>query len=135
MASDSSKQGLAPNRSYLRIGDGSRVQLWTDSWLDTRPLQELLVNSTLSLPSDFRVAQVMEPNGQWSCDILEALVPPDIIEKIRGILRPIALNIEDELYWSATPDGKFTVKSAYQQLHGGPRVSNPGEWDWIWRVP
>ena len=68
-------------------------------------------------------------------DMLEELLPVASVEQIRGIPRPIALSIEDELYWSATPDDRFTLKSAYQQLHGGPRASNPGEWNWIWRIP
>lgn len=83
---------------------------------------------------DLTVDQALNPDGSWNLDFLDALLPSHLVEKIRSIPRPISVSLKDTLYWSGTPDGRFTVKSAFeiQQLNQEPC---PGEWKWIWRIP
>lgn len=118
-----------------RIGNGTKVQFWTDRWAYSKPLQDILEDMAPDHPNDFRVSQVLEPNGDWNLTLLDALLPNDMVEKIRGIPRPFAANLEDSVYWSETATGKFLVNSAFQLLQGGSRAPSLGEWRWIWRIP
>lgn len=118
-----------------RTGDGTRVRFWKDRWLKIGILEDLILNLDPTIINDFSVAQVINEDGDWSYDILEALLPQEILEHIRSTPRPLVANLSDEIFWAATPDGRFSVKSAYELISSNEIEPTSGNWDWIWKIP
>lgn len=82
-----------------RTGDGTRVRFWKDRWLKIGILEDLILNLDPTIINDFSVAQVINEDGDWSYDILEALLPQEILEHIRSTPRPLVANLSDEIFW------------------------------------
>jgi len=65
-----------------RIDNGNDVRFWTDRWLEVGPLAEIVDNPAPETSDSFRVAQVIGPDGEWSMDLLAALLPHDLLERV-----------------------------------------------------
>lgn len=117
-----------------RIGDGQNTKFWIDRWISDGSLDKLTTNPFPETMETLTVSQALNPDGTWCLEILEALLPSQIVTKIRSIPRPITAPLPDQIYWSETADGRFTVKSAFE-LQQSASASRPGDWKWIWRIP
>ncbi|GLT41648.1 hypothetical protein SLA2020_156950 [Shorea laevis] len=86
------------------------------------------------LPS-LLVANVIKSDREWDLDILHNLVPKETVEIIRAIPLSRSTLLDDNIFWSGTMDGSFTVKSAYQIIQA-PRIPAhlDGSWHWIWKL-
>lgn len=84
--------------------------------------------------SNFHVSQVINQDGGWSWDLLASLLPTELLEHIRSIPLPLSNEVKDEIFWSPTPDGKFTVKFAFQ-IQQPPPEPDEARWRWVWKIP
>lgn len=64
-------------------------------------------------------------NRIWDIQTLSLIIPPFVVQTIKGILLP-GNDLLDELYWSFTSNGKFTVKSAIWLAHN---FCSPSKWE------
>lgn len=118
-----------------QIGDRREVQFWSDRWLEAGILGDLAPRSLADLNSEFRVLEVLDSDGSWDMTTLEALLPNALVDQICSLPRPVAAQLPDSICWSATPDGRFTVKSTFNLLQLDSENASPANWDWIWKLP
>ena len=96
------------------IGNGRRVHVWNDKWIlvaDTYKVISLKVQ--ISGGGEMVSCLLDEESRGWNADLIRNTFLPHETEVILGIsISPISP--EDSQIWSKTPNGTFTVNSAYK---------------------
>ena len=94
------------------IGNGERVDIWTDRWLPT-PESFKLISLKVTLESKKESCLLDRETGSWNADKVRSSFLPHEVEVILGIsISPHLLN--ESLIWALTYNGRFSVKSAYK---------------------
>jgi len=102
-----------------RIGDGASVKIWGDNWIHNTSSHQLIV-PTIPTLAESKVHKLIDRDRNSNIPLLEQLFPPQIVENICRI--PIApRSTEDCMIWSGSPNGQFSVRSAYH-MEGVPEV-------------
>ncbi|XP_010682933.1 uncharacterized protein LOC104897695 [Beta vulgaris subsp. vulgaris] len=94
-----------------RVGDGSSIGVWEESWL---PGESAAVVPTPNMesPADLRVSDLLDASGRWDELVLRNHFTEEDILLIREI--PLSSRKPPDLqYWWPSTDGFFTTKSAY----------------------
>lgn len=84
----------------------------------------------------FYVKDVLNSYGGWDLEMLRTLLPNALVEQLRAILIPTNVESRDEMTWSLTPGGDFSVKSVFELLWDED-AKMPNElqrWRWIWQL-
>ncbi|EOY06960.1 Uncharacterized protein TCM_021522 [Theobroma cacao] len=106
-----------------RVGHG-KLFFWHDCWMGEEPLvirnQEFA--SSMAQVSDFFL------NNSWDIEKLKSVLQQEVVEEIAKI--PINASSNDRAYWTPTPNGDFSTKSAWQ-LSRERKVVNP-TYNYIW---
>lgn len=68
-------------------------------------------------------------NGDWDRARLNSLLLEDICARIMSQVPPSVVPPHDQLFWNATPSGKFTIPSAIDSLIDDVSSSNVQEKD------
>ncbi|XP_042942881.1 uncharacterized mitochondrial protein AtMg00310-like [Carya illinoinensis] len=130
------KEGL-----IWRIGNGKSTKIWADHWIPSSPLHKV---DTRGEEKNLKwVSELIDPElKQWKESILRSHFNLEEIEKIKAI--PISLGgREDQQVWAASPNGLFSVKSAYllhkeviNQKEGESLSSKEysNEWKVVWHL-
>ncbi|KAJ4715617.1 Ribonuclease H [Melia azedarach] len=91
------------------IGDGARINLWHDSWLDKAILpcfgQQVFAT---------KLSSVIK-NGKWQFPILFFKAFPHLKESIMNLTLPI-ISGPDRLVWKSSRDGTLMLKDCYNYL-------------------
>ena len=96
-----------------QVGNGQSICVWKDKWLPTQPTYQVISPRTL-LPENVKADFLIDAeHGCWIADLVRELFINFEAETILSIPLSISMPL-DRLVWSATSNGKFTVKSAYQ---------------------
>ncbi|XP_074298013.1 uncharacterized protein LOC141628617 [Silene latifolia] len=108
--------GLELLRDFLawEVGFPSSLDVWNDNWIhgsSLAQLQNLSDHELLSKPS-IHVSSLQNPNGTWNSDMVTSICGLESIPFIMAIPIP-CLDTGDNIYWSLTKNGLFSVKSAY----------------------
>lgn len=78
------------NNLVWRVGDGSRVNCWTDNWVPTvGKLYEVVPRPLSLVESHLRVSRLRSDSGGWFLNDIEDLLPPYVIDKIKSVVPPI----------------------------------------------
>ncbi|KAJ1424972.1 Reverse transcriptase zinc-binding domain [Sesbania bispinosa] len=80
------------------------------------------------------IADFIRPSGGWNLDLLENLLPSNIIQ----VVSLTHTNLEaghDSTLWSASPDGMFTVKIVVQAINNWMPGSHSPLFKRIWSSP
>lgn len=120
--------------SVWRLGNGLTVKFWTDNWVPT--LGPLIDWTTSPLePADLLkcVRDFVDRNGNWQLERVRDVLPSQVIDQIFLLCPPREITAEDVVAWKCTPDGVFTVKSAYDAITGPPDNSNQQLFNLVWR--
>jgi hypothetical protein len=132
-------------RGYIwRVGNGERINIWTDPWIPSSPDRKVISARGAALLS--KVSDLIDPiTGQWDATLLGDLFNPVDVGRILQI--PINnQGFDDFVAWSLTLHGRFTVRSAYhaQWRHqfGGSasQLALPGRsainpvWKIVWKL-
>ncbi|XP_075654880.1 uncharacterized protein LOC142625056 [Castanea sativa] len=95
---------------YL-IGSSSSVNIWHDPWIPSIP--SFTPTPITLLPDQQLVSKLIFPETrQWNRALLHNLFDHDIASSIQQIYIPFTL-ATDSIIWAKSPNGKFSVKSAY----------------------
>ena len=95
-----------------RVGNGRNIQIWGDKWLPSA-LTHRVASLRLFLHSDTLVGELIDhENVRWKPDVLVALFLPYEVDIIQSIPLSSCFS-EDKLVWTESPNGKFSVHSAY----------------------
>jgi len=112
-----------------RIGTNSSLSFWEDIWAGPKPLVQEL-DSTNSQPDlSLRICDALSAEGVWDLGILHSLLPPRLVDIVRAIPMPLYADDSDAVFWGVSPNGLFTVRSAYGLLRDdeAPADRDPGK--------
>ncbi|XP_062014013.1 uncharacterized protein LOC133730438 [Rosa rugosa] len=106
----STRENLKVN-SYWQIGDGSRVNVFSDCWVPELPLGKPIERPN-SVGEVQLVKELITKTGYWDIPLLQALFTQEEVESISRI--PLSQQVmEDRLVWKLAKDGQFSVKTTY----------------------
>ncbi|CAL8995128.1 unnamed protein product [Prunus brigantina] len=114
-----------------RLGRGDNALFWKDHWLHEGPL--LHQGGVLNVVEQDCTVDSFFKNRWWDIDKLRGVVAEEIVQKIINFPIGAGSNLQDTQIWSATSDGKFSVKSAYGLLFRNYGRSDPGL-DILWKL-
>lgn len=123
------------------IGNGQNVNIRTDKWL-----KRGLIGGPANRNDPQKVSELMDfETEQWNASLLHNLFDEQTTQEILAI--PINRQIsKDELIWTGSKDGAFTVKSGYNTLRERETASfakeNPSsshqtprkQWNALWKM-
>lgn len=103
--------------SRWRIGDGSKIMVWEESWVHSTTSHRLIAPSYASLGS-LRVKDLILPGAKaWNSQLIHTIFLLDIAQTILKV--PLfESSIIDALIWSPSQRGDYTVKSALSNVLG-----------------
>ncbi|CAL8157237.1 unnamed protein product [Prunus armeniaca] len=100
-----------------RVGNGDKVNFWKDHWVADLPLLHYAgVQSGIYL--DCKVSNFFK-EGWWDVEKLRTVLDEDMVQKITCFPVGFEGKSQDAHIWRPTSNGIFTVKSAFQLIHGG----------------
>jgi hypothetical protein len=115
-----------------RIGDGSNVNIWTNSWLARDGALKPITPRMQCIYTN--VNELIDPTtGQWDVQLVTEVI----------LATPIRDDFDDFIAWHYDTKGIFSVKSAYKlyvQARDGPQQSTSGDpantlqWEKIWKL-
>ena len=123
------------------MGDGSKIDVWGHRWLPAQDHSKIIsprLNSSV-----IHVKDLFYPGTRiWDPGLLERTFFPWEAELIKVI--PVSEGrVEDLLIWPSTPDGNYSVQSAYRMLIDEVSCQEPGTsapegfqqvWKGIWKI-
>ncbi|CAA0828653.1 Unknown protein [Striga hermonthica] len=117
------------------VGNGRSARFWLDPWLGSLgPLSSIVVNVPPSEFCNATVAELVSGSGEWRWDLLHGLLPASILIRLAATLPPREMEDSNRLVWGFSPDGRFTMKSAYNSLLQSVNEPQLPLWKIIWRV-
>ena len=132
-------QELVKYGSRWRIGNGKKVRIWEDKWLPT-PSTYRVSSPRMFMHPDIRVGELIDKDEAcWKIEVLTTLFLPHEADVIRSIPINVRL-LEDKLIWALSPNGLFSVRSAY---YGALELSQIGNYEccsegskmkWFWKM-
>ena len=120
------------------VGNGLKVKFWWDCWATTpHPLAGLVLQPLPPNLCDLYVADFVSADGSWNWPKFSHLLPHRAVMKIASIHPPSACNGIDQVYWAASSQGNFTIKSAYDLLDHAHVQERDTYWRlaWSWKGP
>ena len=105
------------------MGDGRSINIWEHQWLP-EPGRGKIVTPRVDVSVE-KVSDLFYPNTtEWNIELLETSFYPWEVETIRRIYVS-KLHQVDCLVWPLSPDGSYTVKTAYHMLASEVLHSSP----------
>ncbi|CAL1360326.1 unnamed protein product [Linum trigynum] len=124
------KKGCAWN-----IKSGRKTHFWLDCWVSQVPLRELAVDNVPPELEGVKVADMVGEDGCWKTELFVNLLPEEVTQRILSVAVDSASDEEDQLFWTASSDGRFTTKSAFSLLIQHQPDQDEGIWKIIWKLP
>ncbi|EOY34748.1 Uncharacterized protein TCM_042328 [Theobroma cacao] len=106
-----------------RVGQGN-LFFWHDCWMGDAPL----ISSNQEFTSSMVQVCDFFMNNSWNVEKLKTVLQQEVVDEIAKI--PIDTMSKDEAYWTPTPNGDFSTKSAWQLIRKR-KVVNP-VFNFIW---
>jgi hypothetical protein len=107
------KEGL-----ILRVGDGTRINIWSDPWLPNGVTRRPITPKGRTLLN--KVSELIDPytgNGNWDEELVHEIFWEEDMQYILSI--PVKQGYDDSLEWHCDVKGLFSIKSAYHVLGDG----------------
>ncbi|CAL8991787.1 unnamed protein product [Prunus brigantina] len=114
-----------------RVGNGEHVKFWKDNWVADLPLLQY-AGAQSGIDLDCKVSNFFK-EGWWDIAKLRAVLDEVMVQKITCFPVGFGGNSQDAQIWKPTSNGIFTVKSAFQLIHGGSIWSNMC-WKGLWSM-
>ncbi|CAL1367953.1 unnamed protein product [Linum trigynum] len=124
------KKGCAWN-----IHNGKSTNFWLDNWILQEPLVEAASQPVPEKERARTVASYMDVDGRWDTTHLSQWLSAEIIQKITAVMVDALSSDEDQIFWKASADGRFTMKTAYLLSQPGSVEANDRIWKGIWKLP
>ncbi|KAF7827295.1 putative ribonuclease H protein At1g65750 family [Senna tora] len=118
-----------------RLGDDKHAKFWSDAWIpNCGKLVELATSPVSQSELQEVVADYITPSGGWDWDRFEYRLPDQVCAKITAIQPPSSFFLSDQVAWKYTNDGRFSVKTAYQELAGNQGAHSDVFSKKVWRL-
>ncbi|XP_060210718.1 uncharacterized protein LOC132637681 [Lycium barbarum] len=109
--------------------------IWFDNWSKIGALHDLIPNHYQNEGLGDELEELMSEN-QWNYAKLQEVLPVDIVNHVRMELAHFMRTNEiDKTWWMFTSSGKFTVKSAWEELRNRKQISTVCDKLWIKGLP
>ncbi|CAL8174658.1 unnamed protein product [Prunus armeniaca] len=115
-----------------RVGSGDNVLFWTDRWLSCGPLYQYAIIDLSEEMLKLNVGDFLE-EGVWDVNCLRECLPLHIIHLILSVHAGFNGSGTDRYIWQFTPNGSFSVNSAYSSLFPA-EASVKWDWQFLWRL-
>ena len=125
---------LVVNNLGWRLGNGSSVSFWKDTWIPT--CGQLLDHAISQVPNNIlydEVNNVTAPSGGWNWNLITTMLPAHICGKIAAIPPPSEVLGSDILIWVPSCDGNFSVKAAYNAIAHPDNATSDPLYQLIWK--
>jgi len=130
-----STQSLLTLGLRWKIGDGTKTNVWSMPWIRNLPTHK---PDTLPPPhlEDLTMNHLMNPDLlSWNHNLVNSLFTSQVAVVV--ISTPLfTRSMEDTRIWKVSPDGNYTVKSAYricvELLHPPPPAQTDLHWKNLW---
>jgi hypothetical protein len=129
-------------RGYIwRIGNGEKINIWTDPWISSSPSRKVLSPRGGAVYT--KVCELINPmTNQWDEGLLRSIFNDLDVRRILQI--PLhSQGFDDFIAWGATTHGRYTVRSGYylqwrhqlatQLALPGSSATNP-VWKTLWKM-
>ncbi|KAK2389897.1 hypothetical protein QL285_063455 [Trifolium repens] len=80
------------------------------------------------------VKDVALPTGEWNYNLLQSVLPSNIIQKLHAIVPPHDSQGVDIPLWPRTNTGAFTVSAAYHLITGDTTKKIEKKWTQVWKI-
>jgi hypothetical protein len=99
-------------KGYIwRVGDGSDINIWNDSWIPSSPSRKIITARGNVVYT--KVSELIDPDTRtWDEVLLRSFFLPVDVNRILNISLAIGM-MEDFVSWNFTRNGIFSVRSAY----------------------
>ena len=106
-------QHLVKKGIQWNVGNGDSIHVWGDKWLPS-PSMFKITSPRKFLHIETRVSELISHDvAAWKTQVIDTIFLPNEAKLIKSI--PLSSRLpEDKLVWVATPNGLFTVWSAYR---------------------
>ncbi|XP_048494760.1 uncharacterized protein LOC125494913 [Beta vulgaris subsp. vulgaris] len=120
---------------YKKLGNGKSIRLATDNWHPSKKFVPCEVQNQNSDSGPIWVSDLMDQNKSWKPSIIWNQYSKEDAKEIFAIHIPKA-GMEDEIGWSHTKSGNYTVKSGYWLLNGEnqQQLSKESNWKQFWKA-
>jgi hypothetical protein len=119
-----------------KIGDGSNINVWSAPWIRSRPNMRPTTAAHANY-ANLCVSDLFDPiTNSWNHTLIASIFNgQDTADICRIPLHSRALH--DSIIWKSSPNGNYTVKSAYKlclQLTSHDNFNVSGDWRKIWTM-
>ncbi|KAL8160998.1 hypothetical protein V2J09_012487 [Rumex salicifolius] len=102
--------------SAWSLGNGQFIRFWLDRWLLDEPLflsSGIPIDDTVR---DLTVSSYWIHGHGWNWPLISHRLPVAILLRLSSVLVRCGEEFPDSLRWNASPDGDYSVRSAYSLL-------------------
>ena len=97
---------------HWQVGDGKSIRIWKDKWIPTPSTFRVISPGTLQPLDQTADILIDADRGIWRADLVRELLINFEAKTILSI--PLSIRVpRDKIVWAGTPNGQFTMKSAY----------------------
>lgn len=129
-----STRELIQKGACFKIGNGWSINISRDPWIPSLERKWLQVQEGWSLPNITKVIELINQHSlSWNEELVKTLFNQEEANLILELELP-QISSEDSLCWTASRDGKFSVKSCFgiiQRMDSGMDFDQ--FWGFIWR--
>ncbi|XP_019094473.1 PREDICTED: uncharacterized protein LOC109129898 [Camelina sativa] len=97
-------------------GDGKIIRFWSDRWLLPEPLSGHVTADLSDTERRMVVEEYWIGGVGWDIPRLSQLLPLNVLQRLYSVVISGVAGFQDALSWQGTPNGEFTVRSAYSLL-------------------
>ncbi|KAF4359067.1 hypothetical protein G4B88_020611 [Cannabis sativa] len=127
----SAKQLVLANSAW-RVGSESDVNLWSGRWIIGDDVLICAGDINPTVKPRIVLGDLLQADSlAWDIRGVEDIFRPSVAA-VMVRLNPLDLPLEDELVWTLTPKGNFTLKSVYWALNANSLCSGNGIFKKIW---
>ena len=116
------------------MGDGKRVDAWNDVWIEPNLR---IKDMNLVIPNELRavkVADLVNDEGEWKWELLNAWLPLEVLHKIETIPPPHIIYGSDVRESLSGDHKNYSVAALYQELGGFQNNIIESNWCMIWKL-
>ncbi|GLT26275.1 hypothetical protein SLA2020_013570 [Shorea laevis] len=119
-----------------QVGTGLNIKLSQDIWASDRKLLNFAQHEVLLDLLDMSVVDIIDNFGRWHLATIREFLLDQVLSQIFAILLPSIGQITDSMFWHASPNGNFIIKSTFELIQKQclPTNQNWEGWTGIWRL-